>query len=47
MSEKWKVFKQRYYHDFKTLSLCSPLLLSGNLQSEHVAAGESVETTIL
>jgi len=24
-----------------------PLLLSGNVQSEHVAAGEMVQTTIL
>jgi len=29
------------------LSFCRPVLLSGNDQSEHVAAGESVQTTIL
>jgi len=29
------------------VSLCMPALLSGNFQSEHVAAGESVQTKIL
>jgi len=47
MSQNWEVFKQRYYRNINTLSLCLPVLLSGNVQSEHVAAGEIVETTIL
>ena len=34
------MFKQRYYRKFNNLSLCRPLLLSGNVQSELVAAGE-------
>jgi len=40
MSQKGKLFRQRYCRNLNTLSLCSPVLLSGNLQSEHVAAGE-------
>ena len=40
-------FKQRYYRNINTLRLCRPVLLSGNFQSEHVAAGENVETKIL
>jgi len=47
MSERWKVFKQRFFHDINNLSICRPLLLSGNVESEDVAAGEIVETTIL
>ena len=34
------MFKQRYYRNINTLSLCSPVLLSGNVQSDHVAAGK-------
>jgi len=41
------MFKQRYYRNLKILKLCTPVLLSGNVQSEHVAAGEYVQTTIL
>jgi len=39
MSQKWKVLKQRYYRNFNTLSLCRPVPVSGNVQSEHVAVG--------
>jgi len=41
------MFKQRYYRKLNTLRLCRPVLLSGNVQSEHVAHGESIQTTIL
>jgi len=34
------MIKQRYYRNINTLRLCRPVLLSGNLQSEHVAAGK-------
>ena len=47
MSQEGLVFKQQYYRNFNTLSVGSPALLSGNVQSEHVAAGEIVQTTIL
>jgi len=47
MSKEGKGFKQRYYQNINTLSLCRPVLLSCPVQSEQVAAGESVETTIL
>jgi len=47
MSQEGKFFKQRHYQNIKTLRLCRTVLLSGNFQSEHVAAGESVPTTIL
>jgi len=47
MSEQEKVFKQRYYRNFNTLCLCSPVLLSSNIQYEHVATLERVQTTIL
>ena len=40
MSQQWKVFKERYYRNPNILSLCMPVLLSGNVQSEHVTAGE-------
>jgi len=35
-----KYFIQRYYRKLNILSLCRPVLLSGNVQNEHVAAGE-------
>jgi len=38
---------KKYYRNINTLRICRPVLLSGNVQSEHVAAGESVQTTIL
>jgi len=41
MSQQWNEFKQRYYRNINTLSLRRPDLLSGNVQSEHVAAGET------
>jgi len=47
MSQQGNGFKQRYYRNFNTLSLCRPVLLSGNVQSEHVAAREIVQTKIL
>ena len=43
MSQQWKVFKQLYNLKVNNLSLCSAVLLSGNLQSEHVAAVEWVQ----
>jgi len=43
ISQKWKVLKQRYYRKINTLSLCSPVLLSGNVRSERFAAGEVVQ----
>jgi len=47
MSQQWKWFKERYYWNIKTLRFCRPALLSGNDQSENVAAGEIAQTTIL
>jgi len=41
------MLKQRYYRKINTLSLCGPVLPSSNVQSEHVAAGEVVQTKIL
>ena len=40
MSQQWKGFKQRYYRNINSLRLCRPVLLSGSVQSEHVAAGK-------
>ena len=40
MSHQGKENKQRYYRNINTLSPCRPVLLSGNFQSEHVAAGK-------
>jgi len=47
MSQKGKVLKKRYYRNISTLSPCRPVLLSGNVQSEHVAAGTVFKQTIL
>jgi len=47
MSQQGKDFKQRYYRNIYNLSLCRPMLLSGNIQSKNFAAGEIVETTKL
>jgi len=41
------MFKQRYYRNLNTLSLRRLMLLSGNVQSVHVAAVEIVQRTIL
>jgi len=41
------MFKQLYYRNINNLRLFRPVLLSGNVQSEHVAAGEKFQTTIL
>jgi len=38
------MFKQRYCRNINILSLGRAVLLSGNVQSEHVAAGERVQT---
>jgi len=46
MSQQWKLFKPRYYQNLNNLSLCRPVLLSGNVQFEHVAAVERIQTTI-
>ena len=35
---EFEVFKQRYNRKLSSLFLCRPVLLSGNLQSEQVAA---------
>jgi len=42
MSKQGKSFEQRYYRNLNILSLCRLLLISGNFQSEHVAAAEIV-----
>jgi len=47
MSQQGKVFKQRYYRNINTLGLYRPVLHAVNVLSEHVAAGESVQITIL
>jgi len=47
MSQQGKKFKQRYYRNINKLNFCRPVLLSGNVQSEHVGGGNSVQTTIL
>jgi len=47
MTQQCKVFKQRYYRGFNNLSNCSPVLLSGTVQSEQVATVEKFHTTIL
>jgi len=47
MSQQRKAFTQRYYRNINTLSFCRQVLLSGNVQSEHVAAGERDQTKIL
>jgi len=41
------VLKERYFRNINILSLCRPVFLSGNVEFEHVAAGESVQTMIL
>jgi len=47
MSEQVKWIRQRYYRNINNLSPCRPVLLSGNVQSEHVAGGERIKTKIL
>ena len=47
MLQQLRGSKQRYYRNINILSLCMPVLHSGNFQSEHVAAGKSVQITIL
>jgi len=42
-----KIFIKRYYWNINTLRLCRPVLLSGIVKSEHVAAGLVFQTTIL
>jgi hypothetical protein len=45
-SQQLEDFKHRYIRKLSNLFLCRPVLLSGNVQSEHVAAAASVQTTI-
>jgi len=40
MSQQGKSFKQRYYRNINILIVCRSLLISGNVQSENVAAVE-------
>jgi len=40
MLQQGKVFKHRYYRIINNLSFCRRVLLSGNVQTEHVSAGE-------
>jgi len=47
MSQERKVFKQRYYRKNNNLGLCRTVLLSGNFESERVAAEEKFQKTIL
>jgi len=47
MSQHGEEFKQLYYRNNKNLRLCRPELLSGNLQSEHIATGVRIQTMIL
>jgi len=47
MSQHGKVYKQRYYLNINNVSHCRPVLLSGKAQTEHVTAGDSVQTMIL
>ena len=47
MKQQWKGFKKQNYRNFNHLRPYSPVLLSGNIQSEHVAAGDRFQTTIL
>jgi len=46
MSQEGKVFKQRYCRVINILRTCRTVLLSGNVNSEHFAAGETVQQTI-
>jgi len=41
------MFKQRFYPNIHTLSICRTVLFSDNVQSEHITTGESIQTTIL
>jgi len=43
---EFEVFKQRYNRKLSSLFLCRPVLLSGNLQSEQVAAAWMVQETV-
>jgi len=47
MSQQRKLFKERDYRNVNTLSICRPVLLSGNVQSEHVEAVRMVQRTNL
>jgi len=47
MSQRVKVSMKRCYWNINILSLCRLMLLSGNVQSEHVAAEEEFQTSIL
>jgi len=45
-SQQLEGFKQRYNRKANALFLCRPVLLSGNVQSEQVAAAGRLQTTI-
>jgi len=47
MPQQWKGFKQRYYRNLNNLIFFREVLLPGIVESEDVATGESVQTTIL
>ena len=47
MLQQGKRFNQRYYKNINNFTLCRLVLLSGNVQSEHVAGVVSVQATIL
>jgi len=47
MSQNGELFKQRYYWNINNLSISRPVLLSGTVQSEHVAAVEMFQKTTL
>jgi len=47
MSQQGKDFKQRFDRNIHTLNHSRPVLLSGNIETEHVAAAEIIQTTML
>jgi len=47
MPQQGKGFKQGYYQNMNTISHSRPVLLSGNVQSEHVAEGKSSNNDII
>jgi len=42
-----EMLKQRYYRNINKFIICRPELHIGNVQPEHVATGEIVQTSIL
>jgi len=47
MTQQGKGFKKRYYRNINTLSLGRPVIISGNVHSEHVALGVIFHRTLL